>query len=160
GLLLLSAVGLVVTVLLVVQHYSRDLPDTRQLEKGYAPPQVTRVLARDGTLLANLFLERRTVVPIEKIPDPVKIAFLAAEDAGFFQLAGLNYLGMLRAMVVNMRSGPVRQGGSTITQQVVKNVLLDQERRYRHKLRETMLAYRLEQTLTKEQILGLCLNHI
>ncbi len=150
----------IVTVVSVVQHFSKDLPDVRELEKGYAPPQVTRVLARDGTLLANLFLERRTVVPIEKIPDHVKTAFLAAEDAGFFEHEGLDYLGLVRAMVVNLRSGRVKQGGSTITQQVVKNVLLDHERSYRRKIRETILAYRLEKTLTKEQILGMYMNHL
>ncbi len=157
---LASAVLGVVSIFLVVRHFSKDLPDVHELEKGYAPPQVTRVLARDGTLLANLFLERRTVVPIEKIPDHVKTAFLAAEDAGFFEHEGLDYLGLVRAMVVNLRSGRVKQGGSTITQQVVKNVLLDHERSYRRKIRETILAYRLEQTLTKEQILGMYMNHI
>lgn len=150
----------VAAVLLLVQHFSKDLPDVHELEKGYAPPQVTRVLARDDTLLAHLFLERRTVVPIEKIPDHVKSAFLAAEDAGFFEHEGLDYLGLLRAMVVNLRSGRVKQGGSTITQQVVKNVLLDHERSYRRKVRETILAYQLEKTLTKEQILGMYMNHI
>src|SRR5690606_22512538 len=99
-----SVVAAVATVFFVVQHFSRDLPDVRELEKGYAPPQVTRVLARDGTLLANLFLERRTVVPIDRIPDHVKTAFLAAEDAAFFEHEGLDYLGLVRAMVVNLRS--------------------------------------------------------
>lgn len=155
-----SVVAAVAIVFFVVQHFSRDLPDVRELEKGYAPPQVTRVLARDGTLLANLFLERRTVVPIDRIPDHVKTAFLAAEDAAFFEHEGLDYLGLVRAMVVNLRSGRVKQGGSTITQQVVKNVLLDHERSYRRKIRETILAYRLEKTLTKEQILGMYMNHL
>lgn len=150
----------VATVFLVVRNLSKDLPDVRELEKGYAPPQVTRVLARDDTLLANLFLERRTVVPVDKIPDHVKSAFLAAEDAGFFEHEGLDFLGLVRAMVVNLRSGRVKQGGSTITQQVVKNVMLDHERSYRRKIRETILAYRLEQTLSKEQILGMYMNHI
>lgn len=147
-------------VVLGIQHYSKDLPDVRQLENGYAPPQVTRVLARDGTLLANIFSQRRTVVPPERVPDHVKSAFLAAEDAGFFEHEGLDYLGLLRALVVNLRAGHVKQGGSTITQQVVKNVLLDHERSYKRKIRETILAYRLEKTLTKEQILGMYMNHI
>jgi len=160
SLLTLTLIGGFIAVFLVVEHYSKDLPDVRQLEKGYAPPQVTRVLARDGTLLSNIFSERRTVVPIEKIPDHVKTAFLAAEDAGFFEHEGLDYLGLLRAMVRNLQAGHVRQGGSTITQQVVKNVLLDHERSYRRKIRETILAYQIEQTLSKEQILGMYMNHI
>lgn len=157
---LLGAVGSVLTVVLGIQHFSRDLPDVRQLQQGYAPPQVTRVLARDDTLLANVFVERRTVVPFEKVPDHVKSAFLAAEDAGFFEHEGLDYFGLVRAMIANLRAGRVKQGGSTITQQVVKNVLLDHERSYRRKIRETILAYRLEQTLTKQQILGMYMNHI
>ena len=154
---LAAGAGLVVYV---VDHYSADLPDVKQLQHSYAPPQLTRVYARDGTVLANIFSERRTVVPFSRVPDHVKSAFLAAEDARFFEHKGLNYLGLLRAMAVNLRSGEVRQGGSTITQQVVKNVLLDQERSYRRKVRETILAYRLEKTLSKEQILGMYLNHI
>lgn len=160
----LGALGLalagVLAVVGVFWHYSRDLPSVAELESGYAPPQVTRILARDGTLLANLFTERRTVVPFERVPSHVKHAFLAAEDAHFYQHEGLNYLGIVRAMWVNLRAGRVSQGGSTITQQVVKNVLLDSERSYHRKIRETLLAHRLEQHLTKEQILGLYLNHI
>ncbi len=156
----LAIMGGVVAVFMVVTHFSKDLPDVSKLEKEYVPPQVTRILARDDTLLAHVFSERRTVVPIERIPDHVKSAFLAAEDAGFFEHEGLDYLGLVRAMVVNLRAGRVRQGGSTITQQVVKNVMLDSERSYRRKIRETILAYRLEQTLSKEQILGMYLNHI
>lgn len=157
--LVLGVVG-VLAVVITVWRFSRDLPSVAELESGYAPPQVTRILARDGTLLANLFTERRTVVPFERVPSHVKHAFLAAEDAHFYQHEGLNYLGMVRALWVNLRAGKVSQGGSTITQQVVKNVLLDSERSYRRKIRETLLAHRLEQHLSKDQILGLYLNHI
>ncbi len=156
GFALLGALA----VVLVVRHYAEGLPNVEELEKNYAPPQITRILARDGTLLAGLFTERRTVVPFDRVPAHVKHAFLAAEDAGFYEHEGLNYLGMLRALVVNLRAGHVSQGGSTITQQVVKNVLLDSERSYRRKIRETILAHRLEQRLEKAQILGLYLNHI
>lgn len=159
SLFLLTVLG-ALAIIFTVSHFSRDLPDVRDLEKNYSPQQVTRILARDGTLLANIFSERRTVVPFARIPDHVKSAFLAAEDAGFFQHEGLDYLGLVRAMAVNLRAGHVKQGGSTITQQVVKNVLLDHERSYQRKIRETILAYRLEQNLTKEQILGMYMNHI
>lgn len=160
--LLLATLGLLGAgaLYLVVRHHAKDLPDVRTLEQGYVPPQVTRVFARDGTLLVNLFSERRTVVPFERIPDHAKTAFLAAEDAGFYQHEGLDFWGVLRALIVNLRSGRVRQGGSTITMQVVKNVLLDNERSYRRKIRETILAYRLEQTLSKEEILGLYMNQL
>jgi penicillin-binding protein 1A len=145
---------------LVVRHFESDLPDVSNLEATYHPPQVTRVLARDGTLLAELFTERRTVIPIDSLPAHVKLAFLAAEDAHFYEHEGLNYLGIIRAMIVNLRAGRTRQGASTITQQVVKNVLLEPERSYRRKIREVLLARRLEQELTKDQILELYLNHI
>jgi penicillin-binding protein 1A len=118
------------------------------------------VLARDGTVLANLFTERRTVIGLGEIPAHAKLAFLAAEDAHFYEHEGLNYLGMLRALIANLRAGRTRQGGSTITQQVVKNVLLDSERSYQRKIRETILARRLEQNLTKDEIFALYLNHI
>jgi penicillin-binding protein 1A len=148
-------------VFFVIRHYEADLPSTEEIKGGrYRPPQVTRVLARDGTLLAELFTERRTVVSIETLPPHVKLAILGAEDAHFYEHEGLNYLGMLRAMVVNLRSGRTRQGASTITQQVVKNILLDHERTYRRKIREVILARRIEQELTKDQILELYLNHI
>ncbi len=144
---------------LVLRHYEKDLPSTRDL-KNYRPPQVTRVLARDGTLLAELYVERRTVVPIERIPKSMKLAVLAAEDADFYEHEGLDYLGMLRALYVNLRSAKARQGGSTITQQVIKNVLLTPERTYERKAREVLLARRIEQQLTKDEILELYLNHI
>ncbi len=157
----LAAVVLgVVTVVLVVRHYEAKLPTLDKVRKGYEPPQVTRVLSRDGTVLASLFTERRTVVKFEAIPNHVKLAFLAAEDASFYQHEGLDYLGMLRALAVNLRSGHSRQGASTITQQVVKNVLLVPERTYERKIKETILARRLEHELSKDEILSLYLNQI
>jgi penicillin-binding protein 1A len=159
ALLALAVVGLV-AFWLTIRHYEEDLPDVHALKSSYHPPQVTRVLARDGTVLAELYTERRTVVPIESLPAHVKLAVLAAEDASFYEHEGLNYLGIVRAMLVNLKSGRFRQGGSTITQQVVKNVLLDPEKNFRRKMREALLARRLEQELSKDEILELYLNHI
>jgi penicillin-binding protein 1A len=150
----------VVTVLVIVQRFEQGLPSINDIKASYKPPQVTRVLARDGTLLAEIFTERRTVVPIATLPPHVKLAVLAAEDAGFYEHEGLNYTGMLRALWVNLRYHRTRQGGSTITQQVVKNILLDPERSIRRKIREVILARRLEQQISKDEILELYLNHI
>ncbi|AUX19588.1 penicillin-binding protein [Sorangium cellulosum] len=147
------------TVVLVIRHYEADLPSTHEL-KNYRPPQVTRILARDGTRLGEIFTERRTVVRLEEIPSQMKLAALAAEDAGFYEHAGLNYLGMLRALAVNLRSTQTRQGASTITQQVIKNVLLTPDRTFDRKMREIILARRIEQELTKDEILELYLNKI
>jgi penicillin-binding protein 1A len=160
GAALVTALLGVVAVVLVVRHYEGKLPSLDKVRKGYEPPQVTRVLSRDGTVLASLFTERRTVVKFADIPNHVKLAFLAAEDAAFYQHEGLNYLGMLRALAVNLRSGRSRQGASTITQQVVKNVLLVPERTYERKIKETILARRLEHELSKDEILSLYLNQI
>ena len=156
----LGLVAIVVAIFFTIRHYESGLPSVEQLREGYRPPQVTRILAGDGTLLANLFEERRTVIDIGTIPPHAKLAFLAAEDASFYEHEGLDYLGMLRALVRNLKAGHTVQGGSTITQQVVKNLLLDSERSYGRKARETILARRLEQHLTKDEIFGLYLNHI
>jgi penicillin-binding protein 1A len=158
----------------LVRHHEAGLPSVSELEHGYRPSQVTRVLARDGTPLAELFTERRTLVRIEDLPRHVTLAFIAAEDASFYEHEGINYLGIARAAIVNLRSGRTRQGGSTITQQVVKNILLESsERTYARKMREALLARRLEQELCpecgtdragrdrrKDKILELYLNHI
>jgi penicillin-binding protein 1A len=162
GAVVLAAVLLVgiLGIVFAVRHFEAQLPSIADLKGNYRPPQVTRIMARDGALLAELFTERRTVVPIGTLPPHVKLAVLAAEDAGFYEHEGLNYLGIARAFVVNMKSGKTRQGGSTITQQVVKNVLLDSERTYKRKVREALLSRKLEQELSKDEILELYLNHI
>lgn len=152
-----AAIG-VAAIAAVLHHYGRDLPSTAELESWH-PQQVTRVLARDGTVLGEIYVERRTVVPIEGIPPAMKLAALAAEDAGFYEHQGLDYLGMVRALVVNLRGGR-RQGASTITQQLIKNVLLTPERTFARKFKELLLARRIEQELTKDQILDLYLNEI
>ncbi len=176
----LSAAGLILATAafiagwMVLREWEKDLPSVGDLEKGYHPSQVTRVVARDGTLLAEIFTQRRTVIGIDDMAPQVKLAVLAAEDANFYNHEGINYLGIMRAAVVNLRAGRTRQGGSTITQQVVKNILLDNnERTYKRKMREALLARRLEQELCpecgndeagkrkrKDKILELYLNHI
>ncbi len=148
------------TLVLVVARYESKLPSVEELKNGYDPPQVTRVLARDGSLLGSVFTERRTVVPFAKVPGHVKLAFLAAEDASFYEHEGLDYFGMVRAMLANLRAGSTRQGASTITQQVVKNLFLSPERTYERKIKETILARRLEKQLSKDEIFSLYLNHI
>lgn len=150
----------VISVVLVIRHYEAGLPSAEEL-LHYNPPQVTRVLARDETtVLGEIFTERRTLVPIQQIPDEAKLSVLAAEDAGFYEHAGLSYFGMLRALLVNVRSMRMKQGAGTITQQVGRNVLLSQEKTFERKLREMLLAKKIEQELSKDQILELYLNHI
>jgi penicillin-binding protein 1A len=139
-----------------------DLPDASELAE-YRPPTSTRVYAWDGTLIGEFGKERRIFVPYDQIPQPLVRAFLSAEDHSFFQHGGIDVTGLGRAMTRdawNMVRGRKLQGGSTITQQVAKNVLLTGEHSLGRKLKEAILARRLEQTLSKERILELYLNEI
>ena len=146
--------------LFAVYGADADLPDVNKL-KTYRSKQVTRVLAADGkTLLGEIYDERRSHVSYHRIPKVLVQAVVAAEDAKFFEHKGLNVLGMMRAFFANLRAGRYAQGGSTITQQVVKTFFLSSERKLRRKVQEVILARRLEQTLSKEQILELYLNQI
>ena len=139
-----------------------DMPDAGDLA-DYHPPTATRAYAWDGTLIGEFSRERRIYVPYDAIPAQLAQAFLAAEDRNFFKHGGVDYQGLSRAMaknVVNAARGRRFEGGSTITQQVAKNVLLTNDATLGRKLKEGILAKRLENTLTKERILELYLNEI
>ena len=139
-----------------------DLPDASELAE-YRPATSTRVYAGDGTLIGEFGKERRIFVPYDQIPQPLVRAFLSAEDHSFFQHGGVDLTGMARAMsrdVWSLVRGRRLQGGSTITQQVAKNVLLTNDQSLGRKVKEAILARRLEQTLTKQRILELYLNEI
>ncbi|WP_029040063.1 penicillin-binding protein 1A [Cucumibacter marinus] len=147
-----------------VWNLSQDLPDYTVL-KDYQPPVTTRVHAADGTLLAEYARERRLFQPIETIPDTVREAFLSAEDKNFYGHGGIAIEGILRAVrdnveqVLNGTRGPLK-GASTITQQVAKNFLLTSDQTYERKIREVLLALRIESTFSKDKILELYLNEI
>ena len=138
------------------------MPDASDLA-DYRPPTATRVYAWDGTLIGEFSRERRIYVPYDQIPPKLAEAFLAAEDHNFFRHQGIDVSGMGRAVLKDLWNGARGkrfEGGSTITQQVAKNVLLNNDPTIGRKLKEAILARRLEQTLTKEQILDLYLNEI
>ncbi|HEY0092873.1 MAG TPA: transglycosylase domain-containing protein, partial [Archangium sp.] len=161
-LLVLAAVGLVLlalTVLGTYLYFSRDLPSVEAL-RTYSLPQVTKVRCADGSICAEFFQPQghRTVVDIKDLPPHVRNAFLAAEDADFYKHEGLDFFGITRAAVKNLIPGRRTSGASTITQQVVKNMLLTPERSLSRKIREWILTPRVEQALTKDQILGLYIN--
>ncbi|WP_373691643.1 penicillin-binding protein 1A [Hyalangium versicolor] len=161
-LLIVGAVGLVLAVAAGVGAYlyfSRDLPSVEAL-RHYQPPQVTKVTCGDGSLCAEFYKERRTLVQIEELPQHVRDAFLAAEDADFYKHEGLDFFGITRAALKNLIPGSRKSGASTITQQVVKNLLLTPERSLGRKIREWILTPRVEQALTKDQILNLYINQI
>ncbi len=145
-----------------VSEVTRDLPDYEVLA-NYEPPVTTRIHASDGGLIAEHARQRRLYLPIQAIPDRVKAAFLSAEDKNFYQHNGLDYKGLIRAMLTNLEnysSGKRLVGASTITQQVAKNFLLSSERSIDRKIREAVLAYRIEQAYSKDRILELYLNEI
>ena len=139
-----------------------DLPDAAALAE-YRPPTSTRVYAWDGTLIGEFGQERRIFVPYGQLPPLLMRAFLTAEDRKFYSHGGIDFMGMGRALsrdVVALAQGRRLQGGSTITQQVAKNVLLTSDVSFGRKIKEAILARRLEQTLTKNRILELYLNEI
>lgn len=163
GLFSLGCLGLVLGVGLfvyVVSNFSQDLPDYNQL-KTYEPPIVTRLYAGDGQLMNEFAREKRVFMPVNAIPDHVKNAFISAEDSNFYTHHGVDPRAIARAIVTNLQNPGKRKGGaSTITQQVAKNFLLTNEVSYTRKIREAILAYRMESTLSKDQLLELYLNEI
>ncbi len=146
----------------VFYHYGKGLPEHRQLA-DYEPPTVTRVHAGDGRLLAEFAIEKRVFVPISSIPRRVINAFVSAEDQHFYSHFGVDPKAVLRAILTNVKNysqGRRPVGASTITQQVAKNFLLTNEVSYKRKIREAILAIRIENVLSKERILELYLNEI
>ena len=143
------------------RYYAQDLPDIRQAEhfENYAPG-ITRVYAADGTLLRELAREHRAYVRYEDVPETLIWAFMSAEDRRFFEHIGLDFKGLARAMVANVRSGTIVQGGSTITQQVAKYFLTNKDRTLGRKAKEAIFSLRLESRLRKEDILEIYLNGI
>jgi len=137
----------------------RPLPVINSLA-DYTPKLITQIRSRDGQVLRILAEERRIVAPIERIPEHVKQAFVASEDSSFYDHQGLDYKGIARAFWENLKAGGIRQGGSTITQQVAKTFLLTSDRTVVRKLKDMVLALRIEQSLPKNQILYLYINQI
>lgn len=162
SLALFLFVILIVVITYGITKINITIPDYHQLE-NYEPPVTTRLFAGDGQVMMEYAAEKRLFVPIEKIPDLVKNAFIAAEDKHFYKHSGIDYLGIIRAAFGNLRkmgSGKRPAGASTITQQVAKNFLLSSELSYIRKLKEAILARRINKAFSKEHVLELYLNEI
>jgi penicillin-binding protein 1A len=160
GLAALFTLAIAGLALYVYQEIERELPDLEKLT-DYRPALTSTVYDRKGRPIGEFFEERRRLVPVGKIPKVVVQAFVAGEDDTFFEHTGLDYTAILRAAWVNLRAGgKVKQGGSTITQQVAKSLLLSSERSVLRKLKDMVLARRIEQHFTKDEILYLYLNQI
>lgn len=160
GLLFVSVFGVTAagtSAYLLYQHFSEELPDINLL-KSYQPSLITTVYDDSGAAVAQFFVERRVFIPLEKIPAVLKQATLAVEDARFYAHHGIDYIGIARAIWSNVQAGEVVEGASTITQQVAKMLFLTHRKTFERKLREVILAYRMEQVLTKDEILEIYLN--
>lgn len=140
-------------------YFAHDLPDLTKIT-GYRPRLTTEVYSIDGKLVAEFGGERRTLIPYEEIPTYVRQSFMAVEDKRFFEHKGVDLRRILGALIKDVEEGGIVQGGSTITQQVVKNLALSSERSISRKIKEAILAYRMERNLSKEEILYIYLNHI
>jgi penicillin-binding protein 1A len=143
----------------IYYHFLSDLPDFTAV-KDFRPPVVTQIFARDGQRIGEFYSEKRLEVPYSRLPRHLVLAFVAAEDARFFEHPGVDISGIVRAFFHNLEAGHVVEGGSTITQQVVKRLLLTSEKSFARKIREAVLAYRIDNYLSKEEILNIYLNHI
>ena len=157
-LALLVAVGVAV----YIGDLASDLPDYEVLA-GYEPPVTTRVHASDGALMGEFARERRLFLPIQAVPDRVKAAFLSAEDKNFYNHPGVDFTGLVRAVITNVQNlgtGRKQVGASTITQQVAKNFLLSSDQTYERKIKEMILSFRMEQAYSKDRIFELYLNEI
>lgn len=138
---------------------NKDLPKISTLAE-YRPSIITTVYSDDNRKIAEFFKERRIVVPLSKIPTMLQEAFIAAEDSRFYEHSGIDFYSILRAFFKNISAGTIVQGGSTITQQVTKSFLLSPEKSYTRKIKEAILAYRIDKSFTKDEILFLYLNQI
>ena len=140
-------------------YFTRDLPQISSL-RDYRPPIITTVYSDDNRKIAEFFRQRRIVLPLAKIPKMLIDAFISAEDARFYKHEGIDFPSIVRAFLKNIEAGAIIQGGSTITQQVAKSFFLSPHRSYTRKMREAVLAYRIDKALSKEEILFLYLNQI
>lgn len=140
-------------------HITQEIPKISTLT-DYNPPVVTTLYSDNNQKIAEFYKEYRIVIPSDKIPPMLKYAFISAEDSRFYRHKGVDILSILRAFLKNIEAGSIVQGGSTITQQVTKSFLLTPEKSYRRKITEAILAYKIDKTFSKDEILYLYLNQI
>ncbi len=156
--LILFGVSAVIAVILAFQ-FSKDLPPISVIEE-YRPPATTQVIARDGSILARFYVERREPVPLTRVPEVVRAAFISNEDKRFYRHHGIDPLRILKALMVDIIHMRRAQGASTITQQLARNMFLTLEKRFDRKIKEMLLAFRLERVFSKDEILERYLNQI
>ncbi len=150
---------LVLFLIGIFYHFTRDLPKLGNI-LDYRPPLMTVLYDEKGEPFAEYYLQRRKLITPDLIPLQIKRAFVSAEDASFYRHEGISFVDIIRAFLINLKERRIVQGGSTITQQVAKTLLLTPERKISRKIREAILAYRIERNLSKEEILAIYLNQI
>ncbi|RJP96084.1 MAG: PBP1A family penicillin-binding protein [Desulfobacteraceae bacterium] len=161
-LLVLMVFGLFFGVLgfiCVYYHFASDLPKIASLS-DYRPPVITTIYADDDRKIGEFYEQQRMVIPLSEMPAQLTQAFISAEDARYYKHPGVDLHSIIRAFYMNLKAGDIVQGGSTITQQVTKSFLLTPERSYQRKIKEAILAFRIDKQFTKDQILFLYLNQI
>ena len=159
---IISLIALLFFLLSTLWYFSAGLPDYKKLS-NYQPPISSRVYSENGKLIAEYAIEKRLFVPFNSIPEVVVNSFLSAEDKNFFNHPGVDAKGILRAIIKNIKNisqNKRLEGASTITQQVAKNFLLTNEVSMKRKIKEAILAFRIERAYSKERILELYLNQI
>jgi penicillin-binding protein 1A len=149
----------VLASVIVYFYLSKDLSKISSLT-DYHPSIITEVFSDDNRKIAEFYHERRVVVPLSEIPAMLIEAFIASEDARFYKHQGVDFFSIIRAFIKNLEAGEIVQGGSTITQQVTKSFFLSPERSYNRKIKEAILAYRIDKAFSKQEILYLYLNQI
>lgn len=154
--LVFAGIAVATTVFIVM---SSNLPKLITVQ-DYDPLLVSQVYDRKGEQIGEFFREKRILTPYSEIPEVVKQAFISSEDSSFFEHGGINYIAIFRAILANLKAGKRVQGASTITQQVARSLLLTRKKTYTRKIKEIILAHRMEENLTKEEILYLYLNQI
>jgi len=159
AVIMICATSIMVFVVALYLYFAHSLPSIETL-KNYKPSTITKFFSEDGEIISEFFIERREVVSLDRVPNHLIQAFISGEDARYFHHKGLDYIAILRALLKNIFSGEVVQGGSTITQQVVKSLLLSPERSFSRKIREAILAFKIEKYLSKDEILFLYFNQI
>lgn len=158
-LVILGFVGSVIGGFSLYYMYAQDLPKLDNLE-DYNPPVVSEVFSNDGTKIGEFWTEKRYVLSPKELPKALVQAIVAGEDDRFFEHKGIDFQGIFRAMIENLKAGQVVQGGSTITQQVTKSLLLTRERTFTRKIKEAILARKIEEKFSKDEILFLYLNQV
>ncbi|WP_022850779.1 penicillin-binding protein 1A [Limisalsivibrio acetivorans] len=159
GVFLLGIIAAGGGVLGYIYKLSKELPSVEDL-KNFEYPQPTIIYDRNGETIAELGSERRYPVPVDNMTEHIINAIVAVEDARFYEHGGVDLMGILRAFITNMKAGRVVEGGSTLTQQLVKEIYLTRERKLRRKVKEAILAYKLDNYISKEKILELYLNYV